>query len=118
MKISIYLLMIVTPLDAGGCNMDHIPDLSTAKLNIICGEIANGKTSRNDFNQGLCIGIILGVEDNAHYDRKICIPKNIDIKKRAQVIKDFVATQPNRMNESFASLAFDALVQKWPCTPK
>jgi hypothetical protein len=66
----------------------------------------------------LCIGIILGVEDNAHYDRKICIPKNIDIKKRAQVIKDFVATQPNRMNESFASLAFDALVQKWPCTPK
>ena len=95
--------------------MDHIPDLSAAKLNKICGEIADEKTSGNDFNQGLCIGIILGVEDNAHYDRKICIPKSIDIKNRAQVIKNFIATQPNRMNESFASLAYDAMIKQWPC---
>jgi len=107
--------MINSLLATAGCNMNSIPNLSTAKLNMICGEIADGKTSGNDFNQGLCIGIILGVEDNAHYDRKICIPKNIDIKKRAQVMKDFVITQPNRMNESFASLAYDAMIKKWPC---
>jgi hypothetical protein len=96
--------------------MNNISDLSAAKINIICIDIADGKTNEDDFNQGLCIGIILGVEDNAHYDRKICIPSNVDIKTRAQVIKDYIATQPNRMNESFASLTYDAMVKKWPCS--
>ena len=76
------------------------------------------KEAAENFSQGLCIGIILGVEDNAHYDKKICVPKNVDIKERAQVVGDYVATQPNRMNEAFASLVFDALVQKWPCSTK
>ena len=46
------------------------------------------------------------------------MPQNVDIKERAQVVGDYVATQPKRMNEAFASLVFDALVQKWPCSPK
>ena len=41
-----------------------------------------------------------------------------DIKERAQVVRDYVATQPKRMKEAFASLVFDTLVQKWPCSPK
>ena len=98
--------------------MDNVTDLSTARLSLVCSQIADGKAKAENFSQGLCIGIILGVEDNAHYDKKICVPKNVDIKERAQVVGDYVATQPNRMNEAFASLVFDALVQKWPCSPK
>ena len=98
--------------------MNNVTDLSTARLSLVCSQIADGKTKAENFNQGLCIGIILGVEDNAHYDKKICAPKNVDIKERAQAVGDYVATQPNRMNEAFASLVFDALVQKWPCSPK
>jgi hypothetical protein len=103
---------------AEGFNMNTMPDLSTARLNLVCSEIADSKAKAENFNQGLCIGIILGVEDNAHYDKKICVPQNVDTKERAQVVGDYVATQPNRMNEAFASLVFDALVQKWPCSPK
>jgi hypothetical protein len=67
-------------------------------------------------DQGLCIGIILGVEDNASYDKKICVPKQIDITERVLVVDRYIATQRNRTNEAYASLAFDALIQKWPCT--
>ena len=98
--------------------MNTMPDLSTARLNLVFSEIAGSKAKAENFNQGLCIGIILGVEDNAHYDKKICVPQSVDIKGRAQVVRDYVATQPKRMNEAFASLVFDALVQKWPCSPK
>ena len=98
--------------------MNTMPDLTTARLNLICSEIADGKAKAENFNQGLCIGIILGVEDNAHYDKKICVPQNVDIKERAQVVRDYVASQPNRMNEAFGSLVFDALIKKWPCSFK
>jgi len=98
--------------------MNGMPDLSTARFNLVCGEIADGKAMEENFNHGLCIGIILGVEDNASYDKKICIPQNIDIKERAQVVRDYVATQPNRMSEAYASLVFDAMAKKWPCSLK
>ena len=115
----LFAFLYVSPSCAvEGFNMNTMPDLSTARLNLVCSEIADSKAKAENFNQGLCIGIILGVEDNAHYDKKICVPQNVDIKGRAQVVGDYVATQPNRMNEAFASLVFDALVQKWPCSPK
>ena len=116
---ALFALLNVSPSWAvGEFNMNGMPDLTTARLNLICSEIADGKAKEQNFNQGLCIGIILGVEDNAHYDNKICVPQNIDIKERAQVVRDYVALQPNRMNEAFASLVFDAMIEKWPCSFK
>jgi hypothetical protein len=115
----LFALLCASPSWAKGeLNMNSMPDLSTARLNLICSEIADGKANTENFNQGLCIGIILGVEDNASYDKKICVPKNVDIKERVQVVRDYVASQPNRMHEAFASLVFDAMIKKWPCSFK
>ena len=113
--IILALLYMYPSWTFGEFNMDGIPDLSAARLNLVCSEIADSKAREENFNQGLCVGIILGVEDNAHYDKKICVPKNISIKERVQVIRDYIATQPNRTNETFASLVFDAMIEKWPC---
>ena len=99
-------------------NSNKLPDLTTARLNLECNKVLSGKIEEAGFNQGLCVGIILGVEDNAHYDKKICVPNNMDIKDRLMVVKSYIATQPKRMNEAYASLVFDALAQKWPCSPK
>ena len=101
-----------------GLDPNKIPDLSTTKLNLECNRLLVGKTEEASFNQGLCVGIILGVEDNAHYDKKICVPDNINIRDRLIVVKNYVETQPNRMKEAYASLVFDALAQKWPCSTK
>jgi hypothetical protein len=93
----------------------QMPNLTTASLNPVCSQLLEGTVQEKGFNQGLCVGIILGVEDNAYYDKKICISKNIGIKERVQVIRDYIATKPKRMNEAFASLVFDAMAEKWPC---
>ena len=101
-----------------GSDPNRMPDLTTAKLNLECNRFLVGKTEEASFNQGLCVGIILGVEDNARYDKKICVPNNINIRDRLIVVKNYVETQPKRMKEAYASLVFDALAQKWPCSPK
>jgi len=101
-----------------GSDPNRMPDLTTAKLNLECNRLLVGKMEEVSFNQGLCVGIILGVEDNARYDKKICVPNNINIRDRLIVVKNYVETQPKRMKEAYASLVFDALAQKWPCSPK
>ena len=95
-----------------------IPNLTTGKLNSICNQLLNDSQQAMSFNHGLCVGIILGVEDNAHYDKKICVPRGVDIKERIRVVNQYIATQPNREGEAFASLIFDAMAQKWPCRSK
>jgi len=92
-----------------------IPNLTTGRLNSICNQLLSDQHQAAGFNQGLCVGIILGVEDNANYDKKICVPKNVDIKERIRVVNNYITTQPNRASEAFASLTFDAMVKKWPC---
>ncbi len=92
-----------------------MPNLTTANLSPVCNKILENGARELGLNQGLCIGIILGVEDNANYDQKICVPKNANIKDRIQIVRDYVATQPNRFQEAFASLAFDAMEKKWSC---
>jgi hypothetical protein len=115
------LLVILTTFGMNSfvvSNPNTMPDLTTAKLNRECNILLVGKTEEASFNQGLCVGIILGVEDNAHYDKKICVPNNMNIRDRLIVVKSYVETQPKRMQEAYASLAFDALVKRWPCSPK
>ena len=124
MKKNIFLHLLPVILAAicmnsfAGLDPNKIPDLSTAKLNLECNRLLVGKTEEVSFNQGVCVGIIFGVEDNAHYDKKICVPNNMNIRDRLIVVKNYVETQPNRMKEAYASLVFDALAQKWPCLTK
>jgi hypothetical protein len=115
--VSIVFLFLATYLNSAYADTKakDMPDLTTAKLNLECSEFIGGKVQELGFNQGLCIGIILGVEDNASYDKKICVPITIGIQERVIVVRDYIATQPKRMKEAFASLAFDALIRKWPC---
>ena len=117
--VSLILLSVILVPYCGSSLAESIPikmpNLSTASLNPACSRLLELKSQERGFNQGLCAGIILGVEDNAHYDKKICVPKNIGMKDRIQVIESYIATQPKRMDEAFASLVFDAMAEKWPC---
>jgi Rap1a immunity proteins len=118
LKLLLIILTIFCMNSFAGPDPINMPELTTAKLNLECNRLLVGKTEEASFNQGLCVGIILGVEDNAHYDKKICIPNNINIRDRLIVVKNYVETQPKRLKEAYASLVFDALAQKWPCSPK
>jgi hypothetical protein len=118
LKPLLIILTIFCMNSFAGSSPNKMPDLTTAKLNLECNSLLESKAAEASFNQGLCVGIILGVEDNAHYDKKICVPNNMNIRDRLIVVKNYVESQPKRMKEAYASLAFDALAQKWPCSPK
>ena len=116
-NLVLLLISILLPMSVlAESTLMPIPNLTTGRLNSICNQLLNDGQQAVSFNQGLCIGIILGVEDNAHYDKKICVPKDIDIKERIRVVNNYIATQPNRAGEAFASLTFDAMVKQWPCS--
>lgn len=89
-------------------------DLSTSALLKECRAYAQSSAAKT-YNQGLCIGIILGVEDNASYDHKFCIPPNTSIKERIATIENFIKNNPSYSDAPFASNVYDALVRKWPC---
>ena len=79
------LLIVLTTFcmnSFAGSDPNKMPDLTTANLNIQCNRLLVSKMAEAGFNQGLCVGIILGVEDNAHYDKKICVPNNMNIRIR------------------------------------
>ena len=97
--------------------MQTIPNLSTEKMLSSCAALLENKKPLT-YTDGLCMGIIYGVEDNASYDKKICIPKAVDQLERVNVVRQYVLGQPKRSTEAFASLVFDALLQKWPCIVK
>ncbi len=116
-NLVLLLISILLPMSVlAESTLMPIPNLTTGRLSSICNQLLNDKKQAVSFNQGLCVGIILGVEDNAHYDKKICVPRNVDIKERIRVVNNYIATQPNRASEAFASLTFDAMVKQWPCS--
>lgn len=83
--------------------------LSSASIEPFCR--AEGRS----YEKGLCLGLILGVEDNASFDHKICVPPTTTNDTRIKTILLYIKRQSHRDEESFASLAFDALHERWPC---
>ncbi len=91
--------------------------LNTPQMNKHCQSYLDINKQKG-FDQGVCLGIILGVEDNASYDKKICVPANVSIKQRVQTINEFIQKNPSKKHAVFASNVYDALFYKWPCVKK
>uniref|UniRef100_UPI004048B5A5 Rap1a/Tai family immunity protein n=1 Tax=Polynucleobacter sp. TaxID=2029855 RepID=UPI004048B5A5 len=115
--LALVLSVPYTPFVNGESQMQTSPSLSTETMLSSCTALFENKKPLT-YADGLCMGIIYGVEDNANYDKKICIPIAVDQLERINVVRLYVLGQPKRSTEAFASLVFDALHQKWPCVVK
>jgi len=114
------LLLFSTASSFANSNINS-PDLSASQLDAVCSKYLNDSKNSaplNDFSFGLCLGIIFGVEDNATFDQKICIPPTTTTQDKIAAVSSYIATQKNREKEAYASLAFDGLIAKWPCKTK
>ncbi len=114
--INCLLFLVISPAIAQQVRMDRLY-LSTQALNKEC-QYSYKSNNHNSFNRGLCLGIILGVEDNASYDKKICIPLNVTIEQRVKAINSFIQKNPSKGHAAFASNVYDALFNEWPCALK
>jgi hypothetical protein len=95
-------------------DLEHvIRDLAAGTLNKHCLDFLNN-SKLSTFETGLILGIIIGVEDDASYDKKISIPSTVSTIERIHIISNYIQKNPKRQLESFASLAFDAMIEQWP----
>jgi hypothetical protein len=110
------LLITLAQVVFAASQLDGI-ELTTPQMNQYCQSYLDANKQK-DFDQGLCLGIILGVEDNASYDKKICVPATVSIKQRVQAINGFIQKNPSKIHAVFASNVYDALFYRWPCIKK
>jgi hypothetical protein len=77
-----------------------------------CKDFLAGKSS---FFAGRCIGA-LEVLDALNDDTKLfCPPQGATNLQRAQVVVNYVETQPDQKNADFRLVANRAMAKAWPC---
>ena len=72
------------------------------------------------FKEGECLGFILGVDAGARLaatPKPWCIPEAASNGQIVRVVVNYIDRHPEEMHRHFAVLAFDALLQAWPCKP-
>jgi hypothetical protein len=85
-----------------------------------CRAFVKGELSSSyieGYMQGECVGIIRGLVDAAYLQRPspFCVPDDATNGQMVRVVVSYIDRHPERMHQSFAYLAFDALKEAWPC---
>jgi hypothetical protein len=64
-------------------------------------------------NEGVCIGAVQAIA----FIHKQCadIPSGVTTGQLIRVVIRYIEARPKRMNETFAALVAEALVDAWPC---
>jgi hypothetical protein len=66
-------------------------------------------------DEGRCSGIIDGVDEAAN---DICVRDGVTRGQMILTVIKYIDARPQRMNERFAKLAYEALKAAWPCKGK
>ena len=65
-----------------------------------------------------CLGIVYGLTyglNNMSPESYFCIPQGVRGAQGVRVVVAYIDARPARMHEDFAKLAFEALINAWPC---
>ena len=65
------------------------------------------------FYSGLRIGLVAGAN---YVDAKSCAPEDATNSQLMRVVLGYIEMRPQRMNEEFMKLVFEALRSAWPCS--
>jgi hypothetical protein len=65
----------------------------------------------NEFEQGVCLGMIISVEAVSG----VCAPLSATKQQGTRVVVAYIQARPARMHESFLKLALEAMKAAWPC---
>jgi Rap1a immunity proteins len=72
--------------------------------------LANGQ--HNPILQGFCFGLVSGLTEEVP---GICAPDGSKVSQGVRIVVQYVDSHPERMDDSFAKLAVEALKAAWPC---
>ena len=69
-----------------------------------------------NYPEGRCMGIIEGMLGVLVAFGKVCPPRETPMINFEGTVVAYIEAHPERMQESFQILAYEALVTKWPCS--
>jgi hypothetical protein len=111
-------LMALTVATVGAAQVDrHSANFVLPGCKTVIGE---GREGINVAEQGYCLGVMdtLGLISsilNEHSWSCIEYPKGSTVNQGLRVVVRYIEARPQRMHESFAFLAIEALHNAWPC---
>lgn len=92
-------------------------DLHSANAMVpMCKDSSNRSAAA--FGSGVCIGTVetlAAVSGELSIARRSCAPKGATIEQFMRVAVSYIEARPNRMHESFKTLALEAFKKAWPC---
>jgi hypothetical protein len=62
-----------------------------------------------------CIGVLEGIVYTGNFAKPFCSPPDMELHYMAILVKAYIETRPQRMNEDFGKLALEVLTAAWPC---
>jgi Ssp1 endopeptidase immunity protein Rap1a len=84
----------------------------------------NPDTEANWFLRGICIGMVTALSRTAFSLEPlgvgamgICMPSSgaVTADQQMRIIVAYIDARPNRLHEDFNKLAWEALIDAWPC---
>jgi hypothetical protein len=71
--------------------------------------------SENRADEAFCTGAILGLHDGLAEHDLVCSPKEVTRQQVRDVVVNYLRDRPERRQYRAYGLAYDALVEFWPC---
>lgn len=70
---------------------------------------------RGTFNNGVCMGFVVGVVDSLSGKRLACLPKGVNVGQVIDVVEKHLKDHPEKGHLSAESVVEVSLLQIWPC---
>jgi hypothetical protein len=84
-----------------------------------CKDFTSGRTEKNPFLQGVCVGLLEGLATFANKlpseESRSCPPDNVNAAELTKAVVQWLEQRRQRWDEDFRSLAVLALHDTWPC---
>jgi hypothetical protein len=109
---SISLVLALTQMGVAEEDWDSANRITPACRSFVGGKPAEGgNTFIMGRDQGICEGIIDGI---AEAD-SVCVPGGATLGQGVLAVIKYIDERPQRMQERFSKLAYEALKAAWPC---
>ncbi len=109
--------LVALTVTAAGAAQD--PRFSANHFFPDCKAFAEEPDRPLNFGMGRCTGIIEGLvyllDDVSASPFCVAFPATVSTSQAARVVVRYIEARPQRMHESFARLAMEALHDAWPC---
>ena len=107
-----FLIVVIYLYNVSFASNAALDPISGYRLMQACQNHLDDRNQTDPHNQGICLGIIMGVTDTSE---NICLPKEVNYYKIISHLMNYLDKHPERLHERLSYLARDAFTSAYPC---